>query len=832
MLKNITLIFLIAVAVIFGQAEPARAQGTYTVVELEVEGNHIATNSLIMGVSSIDKGSPLTPANIQETVHRLYGLGIFSDVKIEAEEVLGGIKVVIVVKELPKLIGLDFSGNKEIKSKDLKEKLALGVGGYISPYLIHEKKQDILKAYSEKGYFQAKVTHKLEYNPDSTEANLKYFITENSKVKVEKVFMTGNDRVPAGDLVKKMRNRKRGFLKSSDFAQEKYDEDLEKVIEEYHKKGYIDAYLISDSTVIDSASNRMRIYLDVYEGPLYYFGKVTFKDNEKVEEKYLRKALKFNEGEPFNSEKYDESMFELYTTYQEIGYLHTRVYDEKVTRADSIIDITYQFSEGLPSHINLIKIVGNYKTKDKVIRREISALPGQVFSRARLIRSVRDVMALNFFNNVNPVPVDLPSGDVDVEFQIEEKQTAQVSAGAGYNSTDKLVGSFGMGIPNFRGMGQSLSFNVEFGSSRNSYSLSFTEPWLFGRPTTLGGSVYTLNRTWYSDYTEQSQGGTVRLGRRLRWPDNYFRVYDSYRLERNRYHDYDDDYVKENSYKTTSYYDYNDDGTYDNDDGDEIISQTFYDPYPGTIFEYDQEWHTASRLSFTVVRDSRNLPQFATSGSKFSYTFSNTGGVLGGYWHYQKHLIEYSHFFPLFWGIALAAKVEYGAVTSPSGDDHISVSDRFVPGGTNYDGVVRGYDDGILTPDSVITQSDTVIRVTEYHEEIVGDDTVLIIDAADSSYSSYTTRIRGKYMLVWNFEIQIPIIQNQLYSLIFFDAGKSWLNREDINPFSDLYKGAGFGFRIQVPGMGTMGFDFGYPLDYFRDEGKSWHVHFQIGTTF
>jgi len=831
MLKNITLIFLIAIAIISGQSDSAHAQGSYTVVELEVEGNHIATKSLIMGVSSIDKGSPLTPANIQETIHRLYGLGIFSDVSIDAEEVLGGIKVIITVRELPKLIGIDFTGNKEIKSKDLREKLALGVGGYISPYLIHEKKQDILTAYSEKGYFQAKVTYKLEYGPDSTEASLKYSITENSKVKVEKVIMTGNVRVEANDLIKKMRNRKRGFLKSSDFAQEKYDEDLEKVIEEYHKKGFIDAYLLSDSIVIDSVTNRMRVYLEVYEGPLYYFGEVTFKENEKIEEKYLRRALKFKEGEPFNSENYDESLFELYTAYQEIGYLHTRIFDEKVTRTDSIIDINYQFSEGLPSHINMVKIVGNVKTRDKVIRREISALPGQVFSRARLIRSVRDVMSLNFFNNVNPVPIDLPSGDVDIEFQIEEKQTAQVSAGAGYNSTDKLVGSFGMGIPNFRGMGQNLSFNMEFGSSRNSYSISFTEPWLFGRPTTLGGNIYTLNRNWYSDYTEQSQGGSVRLGRRLRWPDNYFRVYASYRLERNRYYDYDDAYEDENSYKSTTFIDLDSVGT-SITSGDEIISQNIYGPYPGTIFEYEEEWHTASRLSFTIIRDSRNLPQFATSGSKISYTFSNTGGILGGFWHYQKHQIEVSHFVPLIWGIALAAKVEYGAITSPSGDDHISVSDRFIPGGTNYDGIVRGYDDGILTPDSQITQSDTLIRVIDFHYDYIDEDTIFVIDSSITTTSDYTTRVRGKYMLVGNFEIQIPIIKNQLYSLLFFDAGNSWLNMKDIKPFTGLYKGWGFGFRIQVPGMGTMGFDFGYPLDYYKDEGKSWHAHFQIGTTF
>lgn len=826
LLKNRYLfIQLISCLLGIGLLMNVQAQGNYTVVEMEVVGNRVATNSLILGVSSIYKGSSLTPTDIQETIHRLYGLGIFSDVQIQAEEVMGGVKVYIIVKELPKLIGLDFSGNDKIKTKDLREKLGLGVGGYISPYLIHQKKQDILKAYSEKGYFQAQVSHKLEYNEDSTEASLKYLIKENSKVKVEKVVLTGNKRVEANDLIKKMRNRKRGFLKSSDFAQEKYDEDLEKIIKEYHKKGFADAYLVSDSTVIDTASNRMTVYLEVYEGPKYYFGEVTFKNNQQLPSHILKKGLKYDEGEIFNQEKYQESIYELYTAYQEIGYLHTRIIDEKVTRLDTILDITYDITEGLPSHINLVKIVGNVKTKDRVIRREISSLPGQVFNRSRLIRSVRDIMALNYFNNVEPIPIDLPNGDVDIEFKVEEKQTAQVSAGAGYNSQDKLVGSFGMGIPNLRGNGQSLNFNMDFGTNLSSFSISFTEPWFMGRPTLLGTNIYTLKRRWYDDYTEARQGGSIRLGRRLRWPDNYFRIYASYRLERNRFYDYDDTYKNNNSYKAVTYFDLNNDGSYNVDSGDFIVNDTVYGPYPGSIIEYFEEWNTASRLSLNIIRDSRNLPQFATSGSVISYTFENTGGILGGFWKYQKHLLSLSKFIPLFWGMAIAAKVEYGVVTSPAGDNRILVSDRFNPGGTAYDGIVRGYDDGVLTPDSLVTQSDTTFRV-HYLSEI--DSTLLV----DTLYTPYRVRVRGKYMLVSNIELQIPIATNQFYGLLFFDAGNSWLNADDIKPITGLYRGVGFGFRIVVPGMGTIGFDFGYPLDQYRNESKSLKPHFQYGTTF
>ena len=818
----------LSIVLLLALAASVSAQSEYSVVEIEVVGNRIATNSLIFGVSSIAKGSPLTPTIIQNTIHRLYGLGIFKDVRIDAKEIPGGLKVSIVVQELPKLIGLEFSGNKKIKSDDLKKELGLGVGGYISPYLIHQKRQQILDKYADKGYFQAEVGWALTYNSDSTEASLRYEIVERSKVKVEQVVLTGSQRVKAEDLIDKMRNRKRGFLKSSDFAQEKYSEDKEKIIEEYRKRGFIDAFLVSDSMRIDSTTNRMAIYLEVYEGPRYYFGETAFEGHQVLPGETLTRVLKHKTGQTFNSEKYDESLGELYSAYQEIGHLHVRVLDERTTRADSIIDIKYTIAEGLPAHINFVHITGNTRTKENVIRREIPVRPGQVFNRSLLIRSIREVMALNYFSNVEPTPLDLPSGDVDLEFKVEEKQTGQISAGAGYNSQDKVVGSVGMGIPNFRGNGQNLSFNVDFGSRRSSFSISFTEPWLLGRPTLLGVDVFALNRRWYDDYTEGRQGGSVRVGRRLRWPDDYFRLYASYHLERNRFHDYDDVFLSQNSTSTNYKYRWTEivgDSTIENKSKDVLV---IGDPLPGSISAYHEKWNTASRLSFTVTRDSRDLPEFATKGSIISYTWEKTG-ILGGYWNYQLHRIKLAKFIPLVWKFALATRLEFATVVGGSDDPNdlrVLVSDRFSPGGTAYDGTVRGYDDGSLTPDSLVYGTDT----TNWYYA----DPETIDPSPDSTVvsPSFRTRVRGKHMLIANAEIQLPIVENQIYGLLFLDAGNSWLHLDDIRPITGLYRGAGIGFRIAVPGIGTIGFDFAKPLDDPPDgSGRGWKPHFQIGTT-
>ncbi|HDL03068.1 MAG TPA: hypothetical protein ENH25_02930, partial [candidate division Zixibacteria bacterium] len=414
-----------------GSMAQAQSQ-SFNVVDIKIEGNRQATSNLILSVVGIKKGDDLTATVTQDALRRLYGLGFFKDIEILAEEVTGGLNIIIKVTELPKLRNLIFEGNKEIKSGKLKDELGLTTSHYLSNNLVFEKKNKIIDLYGEKGYFMADVKYELKYNDDSTQADLIYKINEGSKVKVEKVFLTGNVRVKADDIIGKMRNRKRGFLKSSNFDKEKYPEDKDKIIEYLHQQGYIDAYLKSDSIAVDSASNKMSIYLDIYEGPRYYFGKTTFSGNEVLPANILEKALKYREGEIFDNEKFDESFYELYFLYQEKGHLHVRLIDDRKTR-DTLIDINFDIAEGLPSEVNLVRIIGNTRTKEKVIRREMTLRPGQVFHRSLLLRSIRDIMQLNYFGNVTPDIIDLPSGDVDLTVTVEEKPTAQVSAGAGYS---------------------------------------------------------------------------------------------------------------------------------------------------------------------------------------------------------------------------------------------------------------------------------------------------------------------------------------------------------------------------------------------------------------
>ncbi len=727
----------ILIAVLVALLGPGVSAQTYNIVDIQIEGNHAATSDMLQSVINLKPGDELKPNVIPAAVRCLYTLGFFKDVQVDAEEVPGGVKVIFKVVELPRLQNLEFKGNDKVGTDDLKEKLDLSVGRYLSPNLIFENRNKILDLYGEKGYFLAKVDYELDYNDDSTSATLVYKIHEGSKVKVEKVVLTGAVITPANKIIGKMRNRKRGFLKSSNFDKEKYPEDLDKVIAYLHDNGFVDAYLKSDSLTIDSTRNRMTIYLDVYEGPRYYFGETHWAGNDLISSDILNEIVKYNEGDIFDRDKFDKSTMEVYFAYQEKGYLHTRVNDDFKTR-DSIIDINYDIVEGLPSKVNLVNIIGNTKTRDFVIRREMPTRPGQVFHRSYLLRSVREVMALNYFEDVTPDFIDLPNGDIDVIMKVKEKQTGSISAGAGYNGRDKFVGTFGMGIPNFRGMGQTLNFNIDAGASTNWYSISFTEPWLFGRPTSLGTDLYLSNRDYFTDYTEGRRGAAVQVGRRLRWPDNYTRAYVQYRLEDDRFYNFSDGYRYANSHLTRLMYDTLEVDELGNPTGNIIYDAdtTFItgDPYPGSLLEFNERWKTSSSLQFTFTRDSRDLPEFATSGSKISYSFEDVGGILGGYWEYQKHTLALAKFIPVWGDIALAGKLTLGAINAPSGDHRILEFDRFSPGGTDYDGVIRGYESGSLTPDTIQT---IVVNELHYNPDSTGR-------FEDQYITTSRARVRGK----------------------------------------------------------------------------------------
>ncbi|GAB4315704.1 MAG: outer membrane protein assembly factor BamA [Candidatus Zixiibacteriota bacterium] len=787
-------------------AAPASAQ-TRPIAGVVVQGNHIADEQLIRNVSGLKAGDQLSRESIQQAIHNVYGLGLFSDVRILGEEAGDSARVIIEVTELPRLNNVHFKGNKEIKEKDFK--LSLRKGQTVSPHSLAEAERKIRQIYQEKGFFLVEVESELQPTPVTGEADVLFTIEENKPVVVEKLVFEGNEQLDDGELSGAVSNKPRGIFKKifggGKFNREKYAEDKVAIIDHYKKKGFLDAILVSDTIVLNEERTAVTLRYVVDEGPRYYFGETTFAGQELFTEEQLRRTLTYDRGDVFNQEKYEESIGNIYTSYQEEGYLYTRVIDETKT-VDSTVNITFEISEGVPAHVRRIEITGNVKTKDKVIRRELAIFPGQVFRRSRLMRSLQNVMRLNYFGNVLPDYKVLPDGRVDLEFAVEEKPTGQIQVGGGYSGQDKFVGTVSLGIPNLFGNGQEANLSIDYGKRRQSYSFGFTEPWFLDTPTSVGFDLYDLDRAWddarvvgTNDYTEKRTGFGLRLGRRLRWPDDYFRVYWRYTFERQSYTDFTDAYLNATN----------------------ISEQSKYSSYDWPL--------SSSSTALTISRDTRDLPEFATSGTRSAYEVEFTGGVLGGDWSFTRHFITHARYHKIGKGFTFAPMFKIGVLHGGSRFNSIPESELFYAGGIRSDGMIRGYDDGDirarLNDSTVVGQMPGLVSgglVSQLYQD-------------DGTRRYFATTIEGgRAVGIMNAEITVPIASQQIYGLLFFDAGNVWLRPTDVALF-DLYTSYGFGFRLAIPGMGTLGFDFGIPLRDIPDLGITkgkLKPHFQFGGNF
>ena len=768
---RITIIVFIFISLVLCQVSSGA-----NIAQIEVRGNRSVNQSLIVNMSGLVIGSELRSATIQEVIKRIYAMNLFSDIQIEWVESEDGVKLTIVVKEYPRVAEVEISGNKKIKREDIEEEINITPGRVTTPADVKTAVDEIKSLYNEKGYLSAQIESELIETEAPGGVILKLKIDEGKKVKIKKIYVEGNEAFKASKIRKQMKNKEDRWWRGGEFKPDQYEEDKEKIIEFYKKKGYLDAQIVSDSLWYGPDKKNLFIQIMVNEGEKYKFGKVSWEGNKLFPLEKLSKLVRFKEGDIYSQKEYEETLGDIYFLYQEEGYLYSQVEDKTTTRGN-VVNITYNITEGVPANVHYINIQGNTKTKEKVIRRELSVLPGQRFRRSLLMRSLRDVTYLNYFANVEPDYEVLENGDIDLIIKVEEKPTGQIMFGAGYSARDKLVGNIGLGIPNLFGNGQNLKLNWDFGKRRQTIELSFTEPWFRDTPTSVGFDIYQINRKWYDDFTEENKGFGLRLGRRLTWPDNYFRVYWRYRWEQIRYYDFADPLVVIDTTGTDTTY------------------------IPHYLSEVDWPRNSAT-TSFTIVRDSRDLPQFATKGSILSWNTELAAEFLAGDFFYHKHIFQASYFFPLLWKFVLATHLKVGVLDGRDKDLPEVYGERFSPGGTDPDGMIRGYSDGSIGP----------------------------VDAQGR-------KLRGRSVLVYNTGLQYPLVEQQMYLLLFADAGNAWLSGRSIRPFAfrhksdqDLFRSAGPGVRLVIPGMGVIGFDFGYAFD--GPEKGEWRPHFQFGTTF
>lgn len=494
-------------------------------------------------------------------------------------------------------------------------------------------------------------------------------------------------------------------------------------------------------------SSAICVHISMIEGRKYYMGNVHFTGNEVLSDAVLNYAFRLDSGEVFDQYKYDASRKAILDSYREDGYLFAQFDEERTFVNDSVVNLTYRMREGLPASIHKVYIRGNTKTNEKVIRREVRLYPGDTYRQSSLERSFREIMQLNYFDMVTPDIKVVGDQEVDLEFNVQEKEagTGQFSLGVSYSQSDGLVGTASVSIPNCcMGNGQAASFSVEYGMDKKSASISFQEPWFLDKPITVGTS---LSYSWWnmSDYDDPDitrYGGQVYVGKRLKWPDDYFYGQVGYSWLMNKQGpNIDDSYVV----------------------------------YTGL----------ESAVNFRLIRDDKNLPQFPTDGSRYVLDVQVADDVLYSDFEFVKTELTIKWWFPLFRDrLAIALTNEYGVIFG----DQLQYRTLYTMGGVlGYEGMMRGYSSG-----------------------------------------SIGYRRLGRSFQYIGAELQLAIVPQTFYLLpFFFDAGNVFGERYDPktkvakpsrNPLSEwdptsLKKDYGFGFRVVVPMLGIIGFDFAWPLD-------------------
>ncbi|MBD3225805.1 MAG: outer membrane protein assembly factor BamA [Caldithrix sp.] len=672
--------WLIGLIVVMTMLSISQAQNQkFTINSIKIEGNETADASMIRLNSGLSAGIKISGEDLQKAVKDLWALGIFSDIKIYVtNQNVDGIDLKIVVEEYPKLNQINIKGYDELSKDDIEDEINLYRGMVISSTKLFNIKKKLKEKYQEEGFLLAKIQLDTTYTQQNR-VDLAIQINEGEKVQVEEIRFHNNEHFDDDDLRGSMEEIKEDrWWRGADFDPEKFEKDKKQIVQYMKENGFRDAEVIRDS--LSYSQDKSDLFIDIWveEGNKYYFGDISFEGNTIFSDEELQAALDISRGDVYDQKKYDEGVRDrMQKLYYNQGYLFANIQPFEIPVKQDTLDIKFQITENHVVHVKKIQIVGNTKTNEKVIRREFKIHPGDVFNSAKLERSIRDVTILNYFSKATP-DVRVPTDDdkhVNLVLEVAEKSTDMANMSAGYSQRDGFIGSLGLTFNNFSlshpfsgGDGQRFSIDWQFGRIYRSFSISFTEPWLFNTPTLGGFSVFsTRTGGGFYPWDRKDRGASIRLGRRFYWPDNYFRGDWIFR------------YAQTQISNIT--------------DPDLLRRYTLY----------GREGLTR-QLSVTQIisRDSRNNPEFPTRGSVHSLSTEISGGPLGGNQHFFKGIFKTDWFIPLPFNLVLYSHNKYGIIQTFEKNALLLYGEYFYMGGSGlgFAEGLRGYPDGEVGPQS------------------------------------------------------------------------------------------------------------------------------------
>ena len=856
-------LFIVLLTVGFSaSAQPTDNTGTkYILGDITVTGNTNFSPQTVVTYSGLRKGQEvmIPGEKISAAIKKLWSSNLFSSIDVYIVKIEGNTAFLeIELTDLPELKEATINGVKKRKAPEIIQENKLQPGVKVTENLLTTTKNYLENKYRKRGFLNAKVNITTAEVVDSVQkhrVNMFVNIDKGSKIKVKNITFEGAEKISQGKLRKAMKNTKRKnpvrIFKRSKYIEADYKEDLVSVIDKYKENGYRDARILSDTIIVNN-DNTISLKLKVEEGEKYTFGKITFLGNTVYTDAQLKQVFKINEGDTYNGVELEKRIQDsenpdandLTNLYQNSGYLFSTVTPVEVSAEGNVIDLEIRITEGKPAYFNNISVVGNETTNDHVIYREIWTRPGQLYSKANVLRTIRELGQLGFFDAQQIAPnfknVNANDGTLDMEYSVVERGSSQIELQGGYGGGG-FIGTLGLSFNNFSikdifkkeaykpipmGDGQKLSLRLQASRFYQTYSFSFVEPWLGGKkPVQFSTSLSHTKQFLYNSVTRNADkdrrfnitGISVGLAKRLSVPDDYFTLSNALSFQHYNLKNYN-----------TGLFTFGD--GYSNNLALTVglsRNNTQIDPiYPtaGSNFsitaKFSAPYSLFSNVDYKALKDERDAMEeirddpgsTVTESQDAADRISEIDQERFKWLEFYKIKFKGDWYTRIVDKLVLKPSIEFGFLGAYNNDRGVIPFERFFLGGDglgsySLDGreaiALRGYPNQRLQP----------------------------LDE-DGSPGNDGGTIYNKFSL----ELRYPITlgqQAKIYGLAFIEGGSSFNSFRDYNPF-DLHRSAGLGIRLFMPAFGLLGIDFAHGFDPLPGQTvkNGWETHFIIGQQF
>ena len=831
----------------------------YIIGDVKVEGNHYFSPEQIIQITGLQKGMEVTAPSeeLSAIINRLWLQRYFEDVSLVIDSVspardTANFKIKII--ERPRVSRWTYSGVKSGEQKELQERLNLRRGGEFSEYVAKTSSDIIKRYYKEKGFQNVEVNVNTKQDTLIRSAiRVQFDVDRGNKVKIKTITFNGADHVKEGKLVKAMKKtrdaRPRNFFSSKKFQEKEYDNDKRAMLSVFNEAGYRDARIVKD-TMYYIEPDRLQIDFEIEEGKQYYFRDITWTGNSVYSAEMLNEILKINKGDVYDVVTMEKRLFgggkqteyDVSKLYRDNGYLFFNLQPVELNVEGDSVDVEMRIVEGKPATLNNIVINGNDLTNERVVRRQVFTRPGYLFSQSDFERSIREIASMGQFDpeaiadpakGYSIIPNQL-NNTVDVIYNVTEKPSSQLELSGGWGG-NTFVATVGVSFNNFSTrrffdktawrpvpLGDAQNLSVRFqtnGTYYTSLSASFSEPWLFGKkPTSLSLSLYYTRQTnsylafniLNNDEYMEVYGFAAGIGKRLKWPDNYFVLYNqlswqTYKLQDWAYQFMFDTGISHNlSYTLNLSRNSTDQQIYPRQGSDFSFSLQLTPPY-SLLRKKGIEKYDTNNLD----EDGNPTPVYTNDWRKINYDLQ-TSQERYKWIEYHKWSFKGAIYQKLVGDLVLMARAQFGYLGYYNRMWGYSPFEGFRVGGDGMSGYdtygseiisLRGYENYSLTP---------------------------TVTGTSSSGNYYAGNVYDKFTV----ELRYPVIlqpQSTIYALLFLEGGNCWSDIRDFNPFQ-IKRSAGLGVRVFLPMIGLLGVDWGWGFDDAAN-GKS-QFHFVIGQQF